>query len=158
MLHCGRLNKNFDHEKKFIFESSSTGLHGSALFKTQQSVVLCDSCGLFTALAKSRCARFIACSYHFLAGSLPNPHFIFHINLNLLYLISATHWVAKSLAVNSEISWSPNSTDLYFWYQHRNTNMNDKDHLVGQLTIVKCVKSHQNQQRVQGFQNVSIKG
>ena len=36
-------------------------------------------------------------------------------------------------------SWSPNSTDLYFWYsfvddQHRNTNMNDKDHLVGQLT------------------------
>ena len=34
-------------------------------------------------------------------------------------------------------SWSPNSTDLYFRYlfvdQHRNTNMNDKDHLVGQL-------------------------
>ena len=37
-------------------------------------------------------------------------------------------------------SWLPNSTDLYFWYlfvdQHRNTNMNDKDHLVGQLTRV----------------------
>ena len=38
-------------------------------------------------------------------------------------------------------SWSPNPTDFYFWYsfvddQHRNTNMNDKDHLVGQLTNV----------------------
>ena len=37
-------------------------------------------------------------------------------------------------------SWSPNPTDFYFWYsfvvddQHKNTNMNDKDHLVGQLT------------------------
>ena len=43
--------------------------------------------------------------------------------------------------IPSRPSWSPNSTDLYFWYlfvvddQHRNTNMNDKDHLVGQLTI-----------------------
>ena len=31
-----------------------------------------------------------------------------------------------------ECSWSPNPTDFYFWYsfvdQHRNTNMNDKDH------------------------------
>ena len=37
-------------------------------------------------------------------------------------------------------SWSPNSTDLYFWYlfvdQHRNTNMKNKDHLVGQLTTI----------------------
>ena len=48
-----------------------------------------------------------------------------------------------SLSLSSPIvcphqpSWSPNSTDLYFRYlfvdQHRNTNMNDKDHLVGQL-------------------------
>ena len=45
-----------------------------------------------------------------------------------------THW----------LSWSPNPTDFYFWYsfvddQHRHTNMNDKDHLVGQLTRFRSV-------------------
>ena len=50
-----------------------------------------------------------------------------------------------------QTSWSPNSTDLYSWYllddQHRNTNMNDKDHLVGQLTTFRPDVS-QNQENL----------
>ena len=50
------------------------------------------------------------------------------------------HWRWQT---THKCSWSPNSTDLYFWYlfvddQHRNTYMNDKDHLVGQLTSSVC--------------------
>ena len=50
-------------------------------------------------------------------------------------------WLTWLYAELSEPSWSPNSTDLYFWYlfvdQHRNTNMKNKDHLGGQLTSLK---------------------
>ena len=46
---------------------------------------------------------------------------------------------SSAVAVRQVPSWSPNPTDLYFWYlfvddQHRNKNMKNKDHLVGQLT------------------------
>ena len=46
--------------------------------------------------------------------------------------------ITEIFVLRGSTSWSPNPTDLYFWYlfvddQHRNTNMNIKDHLVRQL-------------------------
>ena len=66
-----------------------------------------------------------------------------------------SHWTRWSEFGGDGCSWSPNPTDFYFWYsfvvddQHRNTNMNDKDHLVGQLTSATVVTVQHWFQKIQ---------
>ena len=91
MLHCGRLNKNFDHEKKFIFgsptfECSTTGLHGSALFKTQQSVVLkWQLCIVYSTCQKPLC-QIYSVQLSLFGGKSAKP--TFHISYQSQSLVS----------------------------------------------------------------------